>query len=113
MGDRTRMTGEWLAHCGACPVPEIANVLTRARIPFHQVTGRLDEDPECWNEIGDWIDAARVVHGMEHNRLGVMGHYYNGMLDIYSDLTLQSTVFGTHIEIVEVEELSTLRRQCH
>ena len=110
MGDRTRMTGEWLAHCGACPVPEIANVLTRARIPFHQVTGRLEDDPECWGEIGDWIDAARVVHGMEHNRLGVMGHYYNGMLDIYSDLTLQSSVFGTHIEILEVDELAALRR---
>ena len=23
MGDRTAMTGEWLAHCAACPVPEI------------------------------------------------------------------------------------------
>ena len=110
MGDRTRMTAEWLAHCGACPVPEITNVLTRARIPFHQVTGRLEKDPECWNEIGEWIDAARVVHGMEHNRLGLMGHYYNGMLDIYSDLTLQSSVFGTHIEIMEVEELSSRRR---
>ena len=110
IGDRTTMTGEWLAHCGACPVPEISNVLTRARIPFHQVTGRLEDDPECWDEIGDWIDAARVAHGMEHNRLGVMGHYYNGMLDIYSDFTLQSAVFGTHIEIVEVEKLSALRR---
>jgi hypothetical protein len=39
MGDRTRMTGEWLAHCSACPVPEIANVFHRARIPVHQVTG--------------------------------------------------------------------------
>ena len=111
MEDRTRMTGEWLAQCGSCPVPEIANVLTRARIPFHQVTGRLEDDPQCWREIGDWIAAARVVHGMEHNRLGVMGHYYNGMLDIYSDLTLQSTVFGTHIEILEVDELSALRRE--
>lgn len=110
MEDRTAMTSEWLAHCGACPVPEIANVLTRARIPFYQVTGRLEDDPECWNEISDWIDAARVVHGMEHNRLGVMGHYYNGMLDIYSDLALQSVIFGTHIEIIEVDELSSLRR---
>ena len=39
------MTGEWLAHCAACPVPEIANVFNRARIPFHQVTGMLDDDP--------------------------------------------------------------------
>jgi L-arabinose isomerase len=28
--DRTAMTGEWLAYCSTCPVPEIANVLARA-----------------------------------------------------------------------------------
>ena len=39
--DRTAMTGEWLAFCSACPVPEIANLFARARIPFHQVTGVL------------------------------------------------------------------------
>jgi L-arabinose isomerase len=47
MNDRTRMTGEWLAHCGACPVPEIANVFNRARIDFHQITGVLHDDPQC------------------------------------------------------------------
>src|SRR5271163_3936178 len=29
MGDRTAMTGDWLAFCAACPVPEIANVFRR------------------------------------------------------------------------------------
>jgi L-arabinose isomerase len=46
---------------------------------------------------------------MEHNRLGVMGHYYCGMLDIYSDLTQQCAHFGGHVEIVEVDELAHLR----
>lgn len=109
-GDRRTMTGEWLSHCGSCPVPEIANVLTRARLAFYQITGRLHDDPPVWNEIDAWINAAKVAHVMSHNRLGVMGHYYGGMLDIYSDLTLQSTAFGTHIEILEVDELSALRR---
>jgi L-arabinose isomerase len=109
MGDRTRMTGEWLAHCAACPVPEIANVFNRARIPFFQVTGMLDNDPQCWNEVDEWMDAARVAWVMEHNRMGVMGHYYCGMLDIYSDLTQQCAWFGGHIEIVEVDELADLR----
>jgi L-arabinose isomerase len=110
MGDRTRMTGEWLAHCSACSVPEIANVFNRARIPFHQVTGMIDDDPECWREVGEWVEAARVAHIMEHNRMGVMGHYYCGMLDIYSDLTQQCASFGGHVEIVEVDELAALRR---
>lgn len=111
MGDRTAMTGEWLAHCSACPVPEIANVFKRAGIPFEQVTGKLHDDPECWTEVDEWIEAARVAHVMEHNRLGLMGHYYNGMLDIYSDTTLQCAVFGGHLEIVEVDELAALRRE--
>lgn len=111
MGDRTAMTGEWLAHCAACPVPEIANVFQRSGIAFEQVSGMLHDDPECWDEIGDWIDAARVAHVMEHNRLGLMGHYYNGMLDIYSDTTLQCAVFGGHLEILEVDELAALRRE--
>ncbi len=110
MNDRTKMTGEWLAHCGACPVPEIANVFNRAGIPFHQVTGLLQED-DCWNEIAHWIEAAHVCHVMQHNRLGAMGHYYSGMLDIYSDFTQQCAVFGGHVEIIEVDELSALRRE--
>jgi len=100
-----------LANCQACSIPEIANVFRRCRIPFFQVTGTLADDPGAFNEIDDWIDAARVVHIMEHNRLGLMGHYYGGMLDIYSDLTLQCSTFGGHIEILEVEELANLRRQ--
>ena len=108
--DRRQMTGDWLAYCQACPVPEIANVFHRCRIPFFQVTGMLENDPMAAAEIAEWVAAARVAHAMEHNRLGVMGHYYGGMLDIYSDLTQQCAHFGGHIEILEVEELSALRR---
>jgi L-arabinose isomerase len=111
MGDRTKMTGEWLAHCAACPVPEIANVFNRAKIQFHQVTGMLHDDPECWNEVDAWIDAARVANVMFHNRLGLMGHYYCGMLDIYTDLTQQCAFFGGHMELIEVDELAALRAE--
>ena len=111
LGDRARMTGEWLAHCQACSVPEIANVFNRCRIPFFQVTGMLENDPVAWGEITEWVQAARVAWTMEHNRLGVMGHYYGGMLDIYSDLTQHSFYFGGHIEVLEVDELAALRRQ--
>ncbi|WP_295677268.1 arabinose isomerase [uncultured Mucilaginibacter sp.] len=109
LDDLTKMTGEWLAYCSACPVPEIANVFRRANIPFHQVTGVLHNDPAVWQQIDDWIAAAKVAHVMSYNRLGLMGNYYNGMLDIYSNLTLQSIVFGGHMEIIEVDELSAIR----
>ena len=108
--DRTTMTGEWLAFCSACPVPEIANVFKRTGINFHQVTGMLDKDDQCWSEIKEWIEAARVANTMQYNRLGCMGHYYSGMLDIYTDLTMQYKYFGGHIELIEVEELAALRK---
>jgi L-arabinose isomerase len=111
MRDRGRMTGEWLAWCQACPVPEIASVLRRARIPFFQVTGTLEESDAAWVEIDEWVEAARVVRVMEHNRLGLMGHYYGGMLDIYSDLTQHCATLGGHMELIEVDELAALRRE--
>jgi L-arabinose isomerase len=110
MTDRTAMTGEWLAYCAACPVPEIANVFSRAGIPFQQITGMLHQDPTAWNEIQEWVEAGHVAHTMAHNRLGLMGHYYGGMLDIYTDLTKQCAGFGGHIELIEVDELTALRQ---
>jgi len=111
LNDRTKMTGEWLAHCQACPVPEIANVFNRCHIPFFQVTGVLEGDPAAWNEVAEWLEAGRVAHTLEHNRLGVMGHYYGGMLDIYSDLTQHCAYFGGHVEVIEVDELSAIRKR--
>jgi L-arabinose isomerase len=101
------MTGTWLAYCSACPVPEIANVMSRAGIAFHQVTGVLDEEA-TWREIEEWLAAAQVRATLSSCRLGLMGHYYSGMLDIMTDVTLVSIAFGTHVEIVEVDELSAL-----
>ncbi len=110
MDDSTKMTGEWLAYCSACAVPEIANVFNRTGIPFHQITGMLHNDKECWNEVKEWVEAAKVAHVMAYNRLGCIGHYYSGMLDIYTDLTLHYAHFGGHIELLEVEELAALRK---
>lgn len=108
LGDRGRMTGVWLEHCQACCAPEIASVFARAGIDYHLVTGYL-EQPAAWTEIGDWVAAARVRRVMRDNRLGVLGHYYCGMLDVYSDLTQHAATFGTHLELLEMCELQALR----
>ncbi|MBI2301964.1 MAG: L-fucose/L-arabinose isomerase family protein [Armatimonadetes bacterium] len=108
LGDRGVMTGVWLEHCQACCAPEIASVFNRAGIDYHLVTGFLEE-PAAWVEIGEWVEAARVRRAMRDNRLGVLGHYYGGMLDVYSDLTQQSAAFGTHVELLEMCELRALR----
>jgi len=108
LGDTGKMTGEWLAHCQACSVPELANVFNRAGIGYEFVTGYLGEQA-VWDDIQGWIEAANVAAAMRDNRLGVLGHYYCGMLDVYTDLTKQAATFGTHIELLEMCEVKKYR----
>ncbi|MHC6202889.1 arabinose isomerase [Breznakiellaceae bacterium SP9] len=107
LGDRGAMTGEWLAHCQACSVPEIANVFNNAGIQYDIVTGWLDEE-QSWEEIAAWHDAARVRAELRNTRIGILGHYYCGMLDVYTDVTALAAVFGSHFEILEMDYLKTL-----
>ncbi|QGH32992.1 arabinose isomerase [Gracilibacillus salitolerans] len=113
-------TGEWLAHCGACPVPEVANALNRAEIPFRVVNGLLGltETPEisttnevtahfpeatrAWEEIFEWVRAASVVRTLQHARFGFLGNTYSGMLDLYSDFTMLQAQLGIHVEVLEM-----------
>ena len=108
LGDRGKMTGYWLQHCQACSAPELVSVLKRAGLRFDLITGYLN-DELAWKEIDEWINAAVVFHNMRNNRMGILGHYYGGMLDVYTDITKQSAVFGTQIEILEMCELEALR----
>ena len=110
LADRGKMTGEWLAHCQACSVPEVANVFNRAGIPYHLVTGYLGEE-KTTQEIQDWVEAARVHSIMKNNKLGIMGHYYAGMLDVYTDVTRQLATFGGHVDLIEIDELAAIRKK--
>jgi L-arabinose isomerase len=97
-------TGEWLAYCGACPLPEMANAFTRLGVPFRSVSGYLD-DERAWQKITRWIRAAGVRGALRHGRHGLMGHLYPGMLDVSTDLTLVTANFGGHVEVLEFDDL--------
>ncbi len=108
LGDRGKMTGRWLEHCQSCSLPEIANVFNRSGIRYDFVTGYL-QDEEAWCEIEAWTQAAHVTMSLRNNRMGILGHYYSGMLDVYTDITKQAAVFGTHFELLEMCELKKYR----
>ncbi|MBC7592200.1 MAG: L-fucose/L-arabinose isomerase family protein, partial [Salinibacterium sp.] len=97
-------TGQWLAYCGQCPVPEVGNVFRRAGIPFRSVSGYLRQET-AWVRIEQWITAAHVRAALRHARHGLMGHVYPGMLDVSTDLTLLPTTFGSHVEVLEFDDL--------
>ena len=98
-------TGEWLANCSACCVPEIAGALTRARIPYRTVTGTLLDGDPAWDVLGEWLAAAHAVHDVRHARIGFLGHTYPGMLDMYSDFTQVHAQTGAHVEVLEIDDL--------
>jgi L-arabinose isomerase len=97
-------TGQWLAYCGACPLPEMANAFGRAGVPFRSVSGYLG-DERAWARIGRWIKAAGVRGALRTGRHGLMGHLYPGMLDVSTDLTLITANFGGHVEVLEFDDL--------
>lgn len=119
-------TGEWLAHCGACPVPELSNAFCRAGIPFRVVNGLLGltKTPEisltdentaelpqavrAWKEIEEWVRAAGVKRGLSGARIGFLGNTYSGMLDMYSDFTMVQAQTGAHIQVLEMCDLDRL-----
>lgn len=117
-------TGEWLAHCGACPVPEIVNALHRADISCEVINGLLgmsstpdisltDENtadrPEAkraWREIEQWVKAAMVKRNLRTARFGFLGNTYNGMLDMYSDFTMFQGQTGAKLQVLEMCDLN-------
>lgn len=116
-------TGEWLAHCGACPVPEISNAFNRAGIKFRVVNGLLglDYTPEismtnevtaerpeakrAWKKIEEWVLAAKVKCNLRGARFGFLGNTYSGMLDMYSDFTMFQAQTGAHLQVLEMCDL--------
>ncbi|MED4750914.1 L-fucose/L-arabinose isomerase family protein [Brevibacillus choshinensis] len=121
-------TGEWLAHCGACPGPEISNAFARANISFRVINGLLGLDytpaisltrektsdhmaaKRAWQSIEEWIRAASVPRTLRNSRFGFLGNTYNGMLDMYSDFTMIQAQTGLHVEIVEMCDLDRMLR---
>jgi len=116
-------TGQWLAHCGACPVPEFTNSFERAGIQYRIVNGLLGmpgtpaysetnentaQRPEAinaWNQIAEWAGAASVKRMFRGARFGFLGNNYSGMLDMYSDYTMLSAQLGLHVELLEMCDL--------
>ena len=113
-------TGEWLAHCNACAVPEICNALTRGGVAYELINGLLGMDytpaisvtdevtahrkeaKRAWKQMEEWCRAAFVVDQLRRSRFGFLGNYYDGMLDMYSDFTLLQKTFGMDLKILEM-----------
>lgn len=117
-------TDRWLAQCVGCGIPEVANAFNRCNIKFRVVNGLLglnytpkfaiaNENTEnrleaikAWNEIEEWCMAASVKITLQNANFGFLGNYYNGMLDMYSDLTMLQAQTKINVKIFEMSDLN-------
>jgi len=96
-----------LEHDNVTSLPEIAGAMARAgQAPIDVVVGTLHDDERAWGRIAAWCQVATVVHELANARIGLLGHVYEGMLDMNSDPTMVEAAFGAHVEHLEMEDLA-------
>jgi len=95
-----------LEHDNQTSLPELCYALNRAGLPPKGlVVGTLDNDPAAWGRIAGWVRVARAYASLRKARIGVMGHPYEGMLDMSADTSSFDGAFGLHCEHLEMDDL--------
>lgn len=89
----------------AMTAPEVSCAFQRCGLPFHCVVGG-DFQEKVWVQVDEWIEAAATKRALMDSRLGYLGHYYPGMLDMYTDFTMHQGQLGAHVEILEMCDLA-------
>jgi L-arabinose isomerase len=105
MDPLTATTGEQLAHDNCTSMPEIAYALKRAGRETDVVFGMFHDDDRAWNKVREWALAANAAHALRQARIGLLGHPFEGMLDMNADPTAFSAAFGMQIDMIELCDL--------
>jgi L-arabinose isomerase len=98
-------TDEFTLVGAAMTAPEVSCAFQRCGLPFHCIVGGDFQD-KVWVQVSEWIEAAATRRALMDSRLGYLGHYYPGMLDMYADFTMHQGQLGAHIEILEMCDLA-------
>ena len=105
MDTATATTYEQLAHDNCTSMPEIAYALKRAGYQTDVVFGMLHNDERAWNKVREWALAAKSAQALRNARIGLLGHPFEGMLDMNVDPTAFDVTFGMHIDMIEMCDL--------
>lgn len=101
----TATTFEQLAHDNCTSLPEIMYAVKRAGLEADVIFGMLHHDERAWSKVREWALAAKTAHALRNARLGLLGHPFEGMLDMNADPTAFNAAFGMHIDMIEMCDL--------
>ena len=89
-----------------CSIPEFAGVAVRfgRRVP-PSIIGHMENDPKADAEVKAWCSIAKVLHDLRKSRIGLMGHVLEAMLDMHTDPTAITAAFGSHVVMVEPDDI--------
>ena len=105
MDTATATTHDQLAHDNCTSLPEIMYAFRRAGLPADVVFGMLHDDERAWGAIADWTRAAKAFNALRNARIGLLGHPFEGMLDMNADPTAFDSAFGMHVNMIEMCDL--------
>ena len=98
-------TFEQLAYDNCTSLPEISYALRHAGLQADVVFGMLHEDERAWGILREWVLAAQAAHTLRNARIGLLGHPFEGMLDMNADPTSFDSAFGMHVDMLEMCDL--------
>ncbi|MGB9623688.1 MAG: L-arabinose isomerase family protein, partial [Phycisphaerae bacterium] len=101
--DRSYGDAELIANHGVHGTHDLCNVLVRAGVPFHYVTGHVD-DRQAIAVLADHFQAACAVGRLRRARLGLLGYPFPGMGDFGLDTTQMATSLGCAWEALSLSE---------
>lgn len=104
-------TREQLENDCICSVPEFTGVAVRMGKKISDVViGKLYGDDKAREEIREWCEIAKVLHGLRGARFGLMGHVLEAMYDMHTDPTAISAAFGVHVPLLEIDDVLEVYR---
>jgi L-arabinose isomerase len=83
---------------------ELGAVANRLGVRFCPVAGQLNKD-STRQEIMEWVQAVKVKKQLEQSNVALVGNIYNGMCDLYADITQLMGDFGINCEFLEIADI--------
>ena len=89
-----------------CSIPEFCGVAIRfGKKVADIIMGTLHDDEKADEQITEWCDIAKALHGLKGARLALMGHVLESMYDMHADPTAIAASFGIHVPLLEIDDL--------